>query len=249
VFLMALIGLKDVNAGIMCAAVLLVACSVGPDMQQDRSTGWRLGTNRVIQFRYQVIGIAAGAVLCVVLAKLFMNAFPVLECDQFSNKEVCDEMGAERWSSAFTYKLVGILKGLTNPNPHFTTALYIGLGIGFGTQLLRKLINASKRYQDFVAKSRAGFATGFALDTFLLPSPYASSFGGFVGLMTALWFAIGGILSSFAQTIKKEASAERASGEAGEEEMSTISLVGGGLIAGESLAALTLGIYALVSVI
>ncbi len=38
-------------------------------MQQDRSTGWRLGTNRLIQFRYQVIGIVMGAVLCVVLAK------------------------------------------------------------------------------------------------------------------------------------------------------------------------------------
>ena len=34
-------------------------------MQQDRSTGWRLGTNRIIQFRYQVIGIVMGAVLAV----------------------------------------------------------------------------------------------------------------------------------------------------------------------------------------
>ncbi len=245
VFLMALIGLKDAGAGIMCAAVLLVACSVGVDMQQDRSTGWRLGTNRVIQFRYQMIGIAAGAVLCVILAKVFMNAFPVLKLNQFG----VEVAGAEKWSSAFTYKLVGILKGLTNPNPHFTTALYLGLGIGFGIQLLRKLINASQRYQAFVVRGKAGFATGFTLDTFLLPSPYASSFGGFVGLMTALWFAIGGILSSFAQTIQKEGKVEKSNGEAGEEEMSTISLVGGGLIAGESLAALTLGIYALLATI
>ena len=37
----------------MAAAILLVAVSVGVDMQQDRSTGWRLGSNRVTQFRYQ----------------------------------------------------------------------------------------------------------------------------------------------------------------------------------------------------
>ncbi len=47
-------------------------------MQQDRSTGWRLGTNRVAQFRYQVIGIAMGAVLAVALAKLFMHSYEVL---------------------------------------------------------------------------------------------------------------------------------------------------------------------------
>ena len=67
VFLMATFGLKDVN-GLMCAAVLLVACSVR-DMQQDRSTGWRLGTNRVIRFRYQMLGILTDAVLCVVTVR------------------------------------------------------------------------------------------------------------------------------------------------------------------------------------
>ena len=38
-------------------------------MQQDRSTGCRLGTNRVIQFRYQVLGILVGALLVRRLAK------------------------------------------------------------------------------------------------------------------------------------------------------------------------------------
>ena len=56
----------------MCASILLVSTAVGCDMQQDRSTGWRLGTNRMIQFRYQVIGITMGAVMSVILARLFM---------------------------------------------------------------------------------------------------------------------------------------------------------------------------------
>ena len=54
VFILAAIGLTDAGTGLMCASIMLIACSEGGDMQQDRSTGWRLGTNRVVQFRYQV---------------------------------------------------------------------------------------------------------------------------------------------------------------------------------------------------
>src|SRR5260221_6732086 len=57
-FILAAIGLRDPSVGLLCAAILLIACAAGGDMQQDRSTGWRLSTNRVVQFRYQVIGIA-----------------------------------------------------------------------------------------------------------------------------------------------------------------------------------------------
>ena len=62
--------------------MLLVSTSVACDMQQDRSTGWRLGTNRVIQFRFQVAGIVMGALIAVGFAKLFMAAYPVLLLDQ-----------------------------------------------------------------------------------------------------------------------------------------------------------------------
>src|SRR5207302_7967364 len=103
VFIMAGFGLKDPIVGLMCAAILLIACSVGVDMQQDRSTGWRLGTNRVIQFRYQVIGVVMGAVLAVVLAKTFMSAYPVLSVNKYTNPHV---EGALRWSSTMTYKFV-----------------------------------------------------------------------------------------------------------------------------------------------
>ena len=46
VFILAALGLNDPGVGLMCASILLIACSEGGDMQQDRSTGWRLGTNR-----------------------------------------------------------------------------------------------------------------------------------------------------------------------------------------------------------
>src|SRR5205085_6886548 len=82
VVLMAALGLKDPIVGLMAGSILLITCNTAADMQQDRSTGWRLGTNRVIQFRYQVAGILMGAFMGVVFAKLFMSAYPILLADQ-----------------------------------------------------------------------------------------------------------------------------------------------------------------------
>jgi uncharacterized oligopeptide transporter (OPT) family protein len=99
VVLMAAIGLKDPAVGLMAGTVLLVSTSVACDMQQDRSTGWRLGTNRVVQFRYQVVGILMGAVLAVGFARLFMAAYPVLLLDRTVMK--ASEQPAE-WSASMT---------------------------------------------------------------------------------------------------------------------------------------------------
>jgi len=243
VFLMAALGLKDPAVGLMCAAILLIACAVGGDMQQDRSTGWRMGTNRVIQFRYQVIGILMGAVLAVVLSKTFMSAYPVLRVDTFSNPGT---PGADPWQSAMTYKFVGALKGITNPKPHIMLALKIGVIIGLVTEVLRKLLKRSPSYQRFAKKDLKGKTTDFVLDAFLLPSPYASSFGGFVELTTSAWFAAGGVMASVYDTLNRRFQpASLASTEALPEDMSTPSLVGGGLIAGDSLAALSIGAYGL----
>src|SRR5206468_9218296 len=137
VFILAVLGLRDPGVGLLCASILLIACSEGGDMQQDRSTGWRLGTNRIVQFRYQVIGIAMGAVLAVVLAKIFMSAYPVLQVDQYSNPNV---KGAQQWQSAMTYKFVGALRGITNPKPHVMKALQLGIAIGLLTEVARKLL-------------------------------------------------------------------------------------------------------------
>ena len=152
VFILAALGLKDPGVGLMCAAIVLIACSEGGDMQQDRSTGWRLGTNRVNQFRYQVIGIAMGAVLAVVLAKTFMSAYPVLKVDQFGQQVD----GAEKWQSAMTYKFVGALKGITNPKRHVMKALQLGIALGLVTELIRKVLKRSRRYKEFSTRSLAG---------------------------------------------------------------------------------------------
>ena len=50
VLLMSALGLKNPVVALMAATILLICSSVGVDMQQDRSTGWRLGTDRRIQF-------------------------------------------------------------------------------------------------------------------------------------------------------------------------------------------------------
>ncbi len=247
VFILAALGLKDPGVGLMCAAVLLIACSEGGDMQQDRSTGWRLGTSRVVQFRYQVIGIAMGAVLAVVLAKVFMSSYDVLTKDQFAGPVE----GAQQWQSAMTYKFVGALRGITSAQPHVMKALELGILIGLLTEIARKLLKGNRRYKKFVKRSRTGFATDFMVDSVVLPSPYASSFGGFVELNTLYWWAGGGTLSSAFDAVQEQLKARTARADNGDvpADMSTMSLVGGGLIAGDSLAALSVGVYGLLKML
>jgi uncharacterized oligopeptide transporter (OPT) family protein len=257
VFVMAFAGLTDPATGLMCASILLIATSVGVDMQQDRSTGWRLGTNRVIQFRYQMIGVVMGAVMSVVFARVFMAAYPILELNQYANP---GDPAAARWQSAMTYKFVGALDSLTNPNPVVMRALFLGIAIGLSLELVRKVVKALPAYQAFARSGQLGFAFDFCFDCFFVPSPYAASFGGFVDFLTTVWFAAGGVLTSFAQTIEEETKRQLAPSPSTEaraeqvaegklepvpEDMSTTSLVGGGLIAGDSLAALALGLVGL----
>jgi OPT oligopeptide transporter protein len=241
---MAALGLKDPVVGLMAGSVLLISTSTASDMQQDRSTGWRLGTNRVIQFRYQVAGILMGAIMGVAFAKLFMAAYPVLLADQTVMKAA--EQPAN-WSSAMTYKFVGILRSLTDPKPFQITAIWLGVAIGFAIQLARRLIKANASWQRFAASGRLGFAADFTIDAIVLPSPYALSFGGFVNLHTSMWFGGGGIVSSAFNTLFKPRRAP--SSAAVPDDMSSTSLFGGGLIAGDALAALAIGIYGLVSTV
>ena len=243
VLLMSGLGLKDPMVGLMSAAILLVACSTGVDMQQDRSTGWRLGTNRTIQFRYQVIGIVMGSVLCVVLADTFMKAYPVLKIDTFAHPDA----KVDQWQSAMTFKFVGALRDLGHLPPHKVKALAIGLTIGIVTEVVRKIVHRNARYKAFVAGSKGGFVTGWLMDSVFLSSPYASSFGGFVEVAVTGWFTVGGVLSSALNSLPKKQAAEGE--EALPEDMSSTSLVGGGLIAGEALFALALGVYGLLSLV
>ncbi len=246
VFILAALGLHDPGIGLMCASILLVACSEGGDMQQDRSTGWRLGTNRVVQFRYQVIGITMGAVLTVLLAKVFMAAYPFLTQDQFSHPHL---PGSEKWQSAMTFKLVGALRGITTSQPYVMKALQLGVLIGLVIEILRKIIKSRPAYKEFVSRTAPGKVFDFLLDAVLLCSPYASSFGGFVELPTVLWWAAGGVVASLYDALQQWFSARSGKqvDDALPADMSTMSLIGGGLIAGDSLAALSVGIYGLLS--
>ncbi|MBK9265662.1 MAG: OPT/YSL family transporter [Polyangiaceae bacterium] len=244
VLLMSGLGLRDPRVGMMAASILLISCSVGGDMQQDRSTGWRLGTNRTVQFRYQTIGIVMGSILCVVLAQTFMQAYPVLKINSFVHRDV--DVG--QWQSAMTFKFVGVLQDLDKLPAYKIKALVLGLAIGIVTSVLRKVVNGNQRYRAYVKGSRKGFVVGFCVDTFLLPTPYATSFGGFVELMTTVWFAFGGVMSSLYNTLqaRKAAQAKDEKKDDVPEDMSTTSLVGGGLIAGEALFALFVGVVGLV---
>jgi hypothetical protein len=189
-----------------------------------------------------------GAVLAVVLAKVFMHSYPVLRVDQFSHQHA---EGAQQWQSAMTFKIVGALKGITNPQPHVMKALRLGIFLGLLIDIVRKLIKRNRHYQQAVKTSRAGRATDFVLDAVVLPSPYASSFGGFVELPTVLWWTAGGVGASLFDLMQARLAARRPQPADGQlpSDMSTMSLVGGGLIAGDSLAALSVGLYGLLKTV
>ncbi len=247
VFVMAALGLHDPGVGLFCAAILAISTSEGGDMQQDRSTGWRLGTNRAVQFRYQVIGIAMGALLMVILARVFMRSFPILNVDQLTNKNLD---AAKHWQSAFTYKMVGALRGIVEYKPRVMHALRLGICIGLAVELLRKLIKNSRGFKRFAAATWLGRAVSFLLDAVFLPSPYAFAFGGFVELSWIYWWAGGGVISSLYEMFEGWLSppAEKNQQGALPSDMSTMSLIGGGFIAGDALAALAVGLYGILTV-
>lgn len=411
VFVLSGIGLGAATGGLVCASILLISVSIGGDMQQDRSTGWRLGTNRVNQFRYQVIGVSMGAVLAVAFASLFMTANPQLLLDQTEPKNIAAyvenkavdsvaearaaveagiapeqfdarrsawsdaeraaflasqakhavalkaeiaagtlgpnekealetarkiaKRGVDKWQAAMTYKFVGALsvfmdrplvQGLGNtlstaeetlfeksfknhrawyppvpaelvqspagvkyaadlkaeaakaePGPVAipadlgtpemrktyatsvalaerahkksvqTEALIIGISIGLIIELLRKMLRKSARYQAWKKSSKAAATTEFVIDTTILASPYASSFGGFVDLLTSIWFGMGGAFASVSDWLGKRFGKKKPGAVELPEDMSTNSLVGGGLIAGESLFFLVFGIVSLLT--
>ena len=182
--------------------------------------------------------------LAVALAKLFLSAYPILTQDQFANPHL---EGAQQWQAAFTYKMVGALRGITYSQPHVMKALLLGIVVGLLIEALRKFIKARRRYQAFAASSRTGRTTAFLLDAIFLPSPYAYAFGGFVEFVTILWWAAGGLVALLLQYLQTSVFARPNKAANGQlpADMGTNSLVGGGLIAGDSLAALSIGVYGL----
>jgi len=411
VFVLSGIGLGAATGGLVCASILLISVSIGGDMQQDRSTGWRLGTNRVNQFRYQVIGVTMGSVLAVAFASLFMTANPQLLLDQTEPKVVAayveakaidtvaearaakaagvdqsalvagrsswsdaqkaafateharhvtelkadlaagklspdekkalddaksnEQRGVDKWQAAMTYKFVGalsvfmdrqVVQGLGNTfstaeetlfeksfrnhrswypaipadlaaspaaakytadlkaeaakdepaqvaipadlgTPETrkayatsvaladrahkksvqTEALIIGISLGLLIELIRKMLRKNTRYQAWKKSGPVAATAEFVIDTTVLASPYASSFGGFVNLWTSVWFGLGGAFASVSEWLGKRYGKKQPGAVKLPEDMSTNSLVGGGLIAGESLFFLVFGIVSLLT--
>lgn len=237
------LGLADPVAGLLAASIVFVCCSIGGDMQQDRSTGWRLGTNRTNQFRYQVIGVFLGAVLAVAMAKLFMAAYPVLKVDTFAHPE----QRVDQWQSAMTYKFVGAVRGLLHPQSWQIPAMLVGVAVGVATEVVRKLVKRSARWRSFSA-TRTGYVADFLFDAVFVSSAYASSFAGFLEIGTSMWFGAGGIIGSAWNTVARRRQRGTSAGEL-PEDMSATSLVGGGLIAGDSIAALVLGVIGLLALV
>jgi hypothetical protein len=64
-----------------------------------------------------------------------MAAYPVLKLDQTVMS--ADQQPAQ-WSSAMAYKFVGVLRNLSEPNPHQAMAIFLGVGVGFFVELARK---------------------------------------------------------------------------------------------------------------
>jgi uncharacterized oligopeptide transporter (OPT) family protein len=237
-----MMGLRDPMIGLIASMVMFVGINVATDMQQDRSTGWRLGTSRVLQFRYQAAGIVVGAIATIGFAQLFLTAYPVLKLDQTVMSAAAQP---KQWNSAATYKIVGILRSLSDIGDKQKFAIELGLAMGTAMQVLRRCASSLAGYQRFVQSGRRGTATGWVLDALLLPSPYAFFFGGFVNLTVTAYFAAGGVLASFMnwRTDRRP----KSPGDALPVDMNTVSLVGGGLIAGESLAALGMAVVQVVS--
>jgi hypothetical protein len=173
-----------------------------------------------------------------------MDANPVLRVNTFEHP---DAPGAGKWQSAMTFKFVGALQNLTHPNAVFARAMEIGIAAGFVIELLRKLIKSNAAYKRFTRSGPKGKAADFVLDAFILSSPYASSFGGFVIFTSVAWFTIGGLFGSLLDLRKerRKAGQSQPAGGGVPDDMSDPSLIGGGLIAGDSLAALGLGLYGL----
>ena len=196
-----------------------------------------------MQFRYQVVGIVVGALLAVGFARLFMAAYPVLLLDQTAMTE---GQQPAQWKRAMTYKFVGILKSLTDDKPYQRTAIWIGVGTGLLIELVRKLVFTRDGWQRY-KKTASGGVVDFVLDSTVLSSPYALSFGGFVNLATSLWLGAGGVAAALLDARAARRKRRNAPGDDGElpADMTGTSLFGGGLIAGDALAALGLGLVAL----
>ena len=121
-----------------------------------------------------------------------MAAYPVLLLDQTAMSE---GQQPAQWNAAMTFKFVGILKSLDRRQAVPAHGDLDRRRAGLADRARPQARFASERWQSY-KKTRAGGAVDFVLDSTVLSSPYAMSFGGFVNLATSLWLGAGGVVAS-----------------------------------------------------
>ncbi len=220
-----LAGAIDARALLFAGGAVLVACSVGVDMQQDRSTGARLGSDRSVQFSFQTVGTLVGAMLTPALGSFFFAAFP----------ELLVFPPVSGWESAMSLKLAGTVRTVRAMSSAQVEALVTGFVVGILLAVLRRVCTREVEGRPVFSPRPA---LDFVVDAILLPSPFAFSFGGFVSFRAAAWFAGGSVLRSLWDLV---ASRKSATDSRPADEMNPASLLGGGLIAGETLAYVLIG--------
>ena len=156
---------------LIIGSVVLVATSVGVDMQQDLATGKILQSDRKRQRQFQLAGILAGGTFSLLLSHLFFQGFP----------ELLTGWTTEEWQSVMTTKLITAV-GINEINDGFLALVFSG----FATSLVLLVM----RYFVFDKLKKQGL-----LLNILIPTPFAISFGAFVQWHFTLWFALGGVAS------------------------------------------------------
>lgn len=171
---------------LIIGSVVLIATSVGVDMQQDMATGKILQTERKRQKQFQLAGILAGGAFSLLLSHLFFQGFP----------ELLSGWATDEWQSVMTTKIVTAV-GINEINSGFLILVFSG----FATSLILLLM----RYYVFDKLKKQGL-----LMNILIPTPFAISFGAFVQWHFTLWFALGGIASYLIERLSTDQhSAER----------------------------------------
>ena len=186
-----------------------------------------------------------GAIMSVVLARVFMQSYPVLQVNSFNHPHPA---GGEKWQSAMTYKFVWGVARVAASKAICDEGAVDWDRRGSGDRGVAEIDSDECGLSSNLRQDRmGGKVSDFVLDAIVLPSPYASSFGGFVELGAALWFGAGGVIRNLLEGFFKWSDRNKPRPAEGEvpSDMSTTSLVGGGLIAGDSLAALAIGISGL----
>jgi hypothetical protein len=145
-----------------------------------------------------------------------------------------------------TYKLVGAIRGLGHLPAHQLVALEVGFGLGLVVEVLRKLLRASARYRAFVERPALAPPSAGSRTRCSCPAPrlrprhlHRAADGAVVGKRWHRLLVWNTLAGGGARAATDELPAD----------MSTTSLVGGGLIAGESLfylAVALIGLSALV---